>query len=98
MIVGVAEIGLEHVVVGVIDPELGAAAGQSHGLELLPAQDLQVVGQRLVDGDGDLPTRNHLSFNEMFRDDFDEVPSWHFLIHMAPDRAPYFFVTSPTAI
>ena len=66
MVVGVLEIGLQHVVVDVADRELGAHSRQAHGLELQVGHRAGgVLGQRLVDAHADLAAGFHLAGDEM---------------------------------
>src|SRR4030067_325332 len=55
VVVGVAKVGLEHVVVHVADRQLGAHPRQAHGLELEPGHRAGgVLGEGLVEVDGDI--------------------------------------------
>ena len=55
MIIGVAEIGLQQLVIDVAHRQLGAHAWHAHGLELQVTQRAEgILGQRLIDAQGDL--------------------------------------------
>ncbi len=78
MVVGVAEIGLEDVVVDVLRRHLGVRAVEVHGLQLEHHDRAGgVLGERLVDADADLRSRRHLPMDEVGA---DELPR-HVLGH-----------------
>ena len=72
MVVGIAEVGLDQVVVHVLRRQLGPHAVEVHGLELQHHEGPGgVLRQRLVDPDRDLTPRSQVAFDEVR---FQELP------------------------
>jgi len=70
VVVGVAEVGLEGVVINVADRKLGGHPRRIHGLELEPRHSTRrVLGEGLIDGDGDLGARGHVARDEVLGKD-----------------------------
>ena len=70
MVVRIAEIRLDHVVVDVGHRTLGAHAGQTHGLEFEPHHRTRgILGQSLIDLDGDLLSGDHVARDQVIGDD-----------------------------
>ena len=69
MVVGVAEVGLQEVVVHVLRGELGPHPVQVHRLELQHHHGPGgVLGERLVDPDADLRSGHQLALDEVTGD------------------------------
>jgi len=70
MIVGVAEISLQHIVVGITDRQLCAHSRQAQSLELQVGHSAGgVLGEGLVDTQADLDAGLELAADEVFADD-----------------------------
>ena len=69
VVVGVAEVGLQEVVVDVLHRDLRAHPVQVHGLQLEHDDGSGgVLGERLVDAEPDLGTRRHLPLDQVVSD------------------------------
>jgi len=70
VVVGVAEVGLEHVVIDVLRRQLCVRVVEVHRLELEhDHRARRILGQRLVDPDPDLGAGRHVALHEMGTDE-----------------------------
>jgi len=79
VVVGVLKADLDGVMVDVADTQVGLDPGQPHGLELqVGHRSGGVLGQGLVDADGDLLPWCPLAFHDMRLDDLLGYTFSHF--------------------